>query len=112
MVRASSQERFHKSKLALEPGDPLPVAIRLARAIAEDKMIIGVGDSETEVPAGIFLVRLGVCRNAASAKLSDQPASQVVAVAALVNEIVPRLRRIESRALERDDRANIGHSSA
>src|SRR5262245_30876764 len=48
-----------------------------------------------EVPSPIFLTGFGN-REAAGAELLDEPAGRIIAVAALVDEILARLRKVEA----------------
>ena len=104
---ASTEQRTNQSGLSLKPSNPNCWVAAAGWAMADNKLVIGVSNSKTKIPTKVFLSWLGIGRDAASTKLLHQGASYVIATAAIVDEIIPALRRIERRTLKRNQCANI-----
>lgn len=80
--------------------------------MSDDELVIRVASAKSKILTEILLPRLGVGLNAATTKLFDKPAGQIVAVTAIVDEVVLALRRVEGRTLESNHGANFGHTCA
>src|SRR5258705_8760215 len=86
---ARPEHRTEQSRLALKPANPnCRVAAAAGWAMANDQLVVGVANPETEIPTEIFLSRLGIGLHTTLAKLLDEPTRHVVAVAAIVDEVI------------------------
>ena len=104
-----AENRAEHTSLSFKPSNPNGRFAAIGRSIPDDKLIFDVVKLKSEIPTKILLVWLGIRLNAASTKCSNEPASQIVAIAAIVDEIVPALRCIERGTLKSNECAEFRH---
>ena len=101
---ATTKQRGEESRSPFYPTNPPSLNFDLPRAESYDKVIISGANPKTKVPTEILLTWRVVGLNPAGAELFYQPAGKVIAEAAIVDKVIPRLLGVERRTLERHDR--------
>src|SRR5439155_21242959 len=79
---------------------------------ADHEAVLGAAGVKGEIPAEVLLPRLVGRPVAPGPQLADEPAAQVVAEAAVVDEVVLRLGAVERGGAECDFRLHGGHPRA
>src|SRR5690606_21591855 len=85
------EQRSEEASLSFQPAEPTITCLGVVRLEANDHAVFDTVNVKREVPAKVFLLRLICRRQALGPQLLDQPARQVIAEAAIIDEIVPRL---------------------
>jgi hypothetical protein len=95
-----------KSASAFDPPQPLVSGCRIIGLKAGDKTWPDLADAKGEIPAKVFLSGFIVGLDPSAAKLGNQPPTNVVSEADIIDEVVAWLRNIEGSAAKSNVRAH------
>src|SRR5215472_4486343 len=99
------QQGAKETTTPLDPTDPCSLGGFIAWTVSNHKSMGHAVDLKIEVPAKIFLTRLGVSFQPSTLKLGKEPLGYVIPEAARVDEITLGLGHVKGRTLERDNRS-------
>ena len=87
-ARAPSEQGANKTTIPLDPSDPGSLAtLDKAWRVSDDKGVRRPRNLKVEIPAEVFLARLGVSIYFSVPKLVDQPFRYVVTETASIDEV-------------------------